>query len=389
MSDATSDVLVLGGGLAGSAAAITLARGGRSVMLIEKEAKPQHKVCGEFLSQEALVYLRELGVDPSMLGAATINAVRFSGRMGTSEMRLPFPAMALTRRTLDEALLRVAEDAGTNVCRGHRVQSIVYTEGQWMAALQEKSSLSAHDIFLATGKHDLFAYPRPAGRQSDFIAFKMYYRLAPEQVAELCGHVELSLYRGGYGGLLLVEDDVANYCCVVQRKVFQRHGARWEAMLDIMLRECDLLRGRLAGATALMEKPLAISWIPYGFVRSHAAGMWSVGDQAAVIPSFTGDGMSIALHSGRLAAEMFLRGESAEMFQAKLSHDVSRQVSLATMVSRGLACEPWRTMMEGVTHVWPGILGVVAKQTRLPKGAMRSKYQEKIAYREAKSYNSL
>src|SRR5665213_303435 len=103
------DVLIVGGGLAGSAAAITLARAGRSVVLVERESVPQHKVCGEFLSQEAMTYLGSLGIDLIGLGAVAIRSVRLAGREGWSEARLPFAAMSLTRKRLDEELLRVAE----------------------------------------------------------------------------------------------------------------------------------------------------------------------------------------------------------------------------------------------------------------------------------------
>ena len=66
------DNLVIGGGLAGSMLAIRLAAAGRSVTLLEKERAAHHKVCGEFLSPEAVEYLRQAGVEPLALGAATI-----------------------------------------------------------------------------------------------------------------------------------------------------------------------------------------------------------------------------------------------------------------------------------------------------------------------------
>src|ERR1035438_5012281 len=72
------EVLILGGGVAGCAASIALARKGRSVTLIEREATPRHKVCGEFLSGEALEDLHALGIDVASLGAVPINYVRLA-----------------------------------------------------------------------------------------------------------------------------------------------------------------------------------------------------------------------------------------------------------------------------------------------------------------------
>ena len=366
------EVAIVGGGLAGSAAAITLAQAGRSVVLLEKESQAQHKVCGEFLSQEALLYLDALGLEVETLGAVPINYVRLAGRFGVSEAPLPFASKALTRRTLDEELLRLAERAGATVLRGRRVLSLDREGEGWRLQLADETMVAANTAFLATGKYDLRERPRPAGRQGDLIAFKMYWRLAPEQAAALEGHVELNLYRNGYAGLMPVEDGVANLCCLVKRAEYLRLGARWEHLLEAMQRDCPHLKQRLKGATPLLAKPLAISSIPYGFMRERSDGTWVLGDQAAVIPSFTGDGMSIALHSGRLAAEMYLQGETAESFQQRLHSELSRQVSLATVFSLAMVSEPRRTLVEAAVRVWPGILRQVTVWTRIQAEAMLS-----------------
>jgi flavin-dependent dehydrogenase len=337
---ASSDVLIAGGGLGGAAAAIVLARAGRSVVLIEKESRSQHKVCGEFLSQEALSYLHALGVDVVALGAVPITAVRLTGRFGVSESLLPFAALSLTRLRLDAELLGLAEAAGATILRGRTVQALERTGDRWQAELDNETLVSAGSAFLATGKHDLHDHQRPRGRQGDLIAFKMYWKLAPEQSAGLNGHVELLLYRGGYGGLQPVEAGAANLCCLVQRDEYLRAGGRWSSLLAAMRRACPHLDRRLSGAEPLLSRPLAVSSIPYGLVREPISDLWVLGDQAVVIPSFTGDGMSIALHSGCLAAEMLLCGETPESFQQRLRCEVERQVSFATTLSLGLVAQP-------------------------------------------------
>ena len=359
------DAVIVGGGLAGSAAAITLARAGRRVVLIEKESQAHHKVCGEFLSQEALVYLLALGVEVAALGAVPINSVRLAGRFGVSEALLPFASKALTRRRLDEELMGLAEQAGARVLRGCRVLSLDSAEEGWSAQLADGSVVAAKAAFLATGKHDLRERPRPEGRQGDLIAFKMYWRLAPAQAAALEGHVELNLYRNGYAGLMPVEDGAVNLCCLVKRSEYLRLGARWDKLLAAMQQDCPHLQQRLQGAEPLLAKPLAIAAIPYGFVRERSGGAWMLGDQAAVIPSFTGDGMSIALHSGRLAAAMYLGNETADSFQQRLYGELSSQVSLATVLSLAMVSEPRRTLVEAAVKVWPGILRQVAVRTRV------------------------
>ncbi len=365
-----AEVVVVGGGLAGASAAIQLARAGRDVGLIERESQPQHKVCGEFLSREALKYLEALGVDVEGLGGVAIAAVRLAGQSDVSSAKLPFQAMSLTRRRLDEELLRLAVASGVRVLRGCRVLGLERDGIGWSALVEGAEPVTAGAAFLATGKHDLRARPRPKGRQSDLVAFKMYWRLAPEQAADLAGHVELVLYRGGYAGLQPVEEGAANLCCLVERAELQRLGGRWENLLASMQKGCGLLRERLQGAEALLEKPLAVSAIPYGYVREESDGVWALGDQAAVIPSFTGDGMSIALHSGCLAATMYLQGETSKQFQERLNRELSGQVALATMVSRGLVWHPSRSVFTMAVNFWPGILDKVAQRTRIQEAVL-------------------
>jgi flavin-dependent dehydrogenase len=362
-------IVIIGGGLAGSAAAITLARAGRDVTLIEREPLPHHKVCGEFLSREALLYLAALGIDIPALGAVPIHTVRLAS--ANREATLPFAAMSLTRRTLDEHLLQTAEQAGVNVLRGYPVESLTPETNTWRITLPSKT-LRAGTVFLATGKHDLRAHPRPSGRQPSLVAFKMYFRLTPQQAAALGNTVELILYPGGYAGLQPVEDDAANLTCLIDRRELQRLG-NWGALLAAMQAASPLLRERLHSAQPLLAKPLAISPIPYGYVRNApepADNLWHLGDQAAVIPSFTGDGMSIALHSGRLAATMYLQGKPPAQFQRQLHREVSQQVSLATAISRALVWPPTRSIITTAVGIFPGLLDVVARRTRIKESAL-------------------
>ncbi|MGH9563762.1 MAG: NAD(P)/FAD-dependent oxidoreductase, partial [Terracidiphilus sp.] len=104
-ADVSAENLIIGGGPAGSMLALRLAAAGRRVMLIEREAAAHDKVCGEFLSREAVHYLRQAGLDPLALGAQVIRTVRLSSGNRVVSSPLPFEALSLSRRTLDEALL--------------------------------------------------------------------------------------------------------------------------------------------------------------------------------------------------------------------------------------------------------------------------------------------
>jgi menaquinone-9 beta-reductase len=361
-----NDVLIIGGGVAGCAAAIALARAGRCVTLLERESSPRHKVCGEFLSGEALEDLHAIGIDVAALGAVPIDLVRLAAASRAAEAPLPFPAASLTRKALDTALIAAANTAGVRVECGRTVQSLVRTPGNlWQVTLDDGTAREAATAFLATGKHDLRGHTRPAD-PARWVAFKMYFRLAPAQSAELARASELMLYPGGYGGIQPVEGGIANLCCVVQKRYIAPLGHRWEDFLAKMQQDCPHLAMRLAGAEPLLAKPIAITHIPYGFIRrTTEEGLYCIGDQAAVIPSFTGDGISIALHAARRAVSAYLADESAPVFQAKLRSALTTQMRLAEFAADGLNNSLARAVLPFCLRVWPGVMRVTASLTRI------------------------
>ena len=360
------EVLILGGGVAGCAAAIALSRKGRHVTLIERELTPRHKVCGEFLSGEALEDLQLLGIDVASLGVTPIDHVRLAAAKRAAQARLPFPAASLTRKALDTALIAEAIAAGVRLEQGRSVQALSRTaDNVWQATLDDGTTREAPTVFLATGKHDLRGYPRPDDPDR-WVAFKMYYRLAPAQTAELARASELMLYPGGYGGIQPVEGGIANLCCVVQQRYLAGTGNRWEQFLAKMQRDCPHLAMRLAGAEPLLAKPIAITHIPYGYIRpTTEEGLYCIGDQAAVIPSFTGDGISIALHTARCAVAAYIAAEPAPVFQAKLRSALLTQMRLAEIAANGLNNSLARAVLPFCLRVWPGVMRVTARLTRV------------------------
>jgi len=363
-----AEAIIVGGGLAGAALGLQLARRGRTVEILEQSAAMHHKVCGEFLSREAVIYLEQLGLDLHALGAVAIHGVRLHARATITACELPFAALSLTRRTLDEALLARAVRAGVVVLRGRRVESLDRDANGWRARLTGGEAHSASAAFLATGKHDLAGHRRPPGRQNNLVAFKMYFRLSQAQQRALQGWVELFLFPGGYAGLQMVEEGESNLCLLVQRSTLDRCHKDWPTLLAHMAGFSAPLAERLSAAQPLLSKPLALSSIPYGMLRAEAQdGLWRLGDQAAVIPSFSGDGMSIALHSAHLAAEIYLRGGTAAEYAQRLHAQLKGSVRLATMLSRLMVAAP---VLAQVVRVWPGVLRQFAAHTRVPQWAL-------------------
>ena len=364
------DAAVIGGGVAGPALAMELARAGRSVILFEKEKEAHDKVCGEFISHEGVRYLRDIGVSLEGLGSVPITHVRLARQGGAVAAGLPFQAQSLSRRVLDEAILQLASGAGAEIQRGIRVKGMERDGDVWAVHLEGADPVAAKEIFLATGKHDLRDWKRARGQHPECIAFKAYWRLKPDQAAELARHVELILFPGGYAGLQEVEGGRANLCLIVRKDAYATRYGSWESLLSGMQERCPHLKDRLAGAICLMDKPLAISGLPYGHVAWESGGVWRLGDQAAAIPSFSGDGMSIALHSARRAARSYLKGESADLYQQGLARQLSAQLHRATIISRLLVSETGQSLAITGAGIFPYVLPVSAGLTRIPVRAL-------------------
>ncbi len=365
------DAAIIGGGLAGPALATELARAGRSAVLFEKEKVAHDKVCGEFISHEGARYLRDLGVSVEGLGGVSIRHVRLARRGQAVSAPLPFEAQSLSRRVLDEALLELAGRAGAEIRRGVRVKSMESEGDGWAVRLDCGDTVSAKQVFLATGKHDLKGWKRRSGPHPDCIAFKAYWRLRPDQAAQLTSHVELILFKGGYAGLQEVEGGRANFCLIVRKDAYAALYGSWDNLLSAVREQCPHLEDRLGGAVCLMDKPLAITGLPYGHVAEESGGVWRLGDQAAAIPSFSGDGMSIALHSAHRAAQSYLRGENADMYQHAIARDLSGQVRRATLISRMLIGEAGQSVAMAFAGLVPFVVPLSAGLTRIPARALK------------------
>jgi menaquinone-9 beta-reductase len=361
--------LVIGGGLAGAMTALRLAAAGRDVLLVEKERGAHHKVCGEFLSPEAVEYLRQAGLDPAGLGGVVVDRLRVSASGRVVDSRLPFRAVSLSRCVLDAALLGRAADAGCEVKRGVHVQGLARDGKSWMTQLSDGEAQCARNVFLATGKHDLHGWNRTEGKQGDLVGFKMHWRLRTGQTAALRGFMDLFLFEDGYGGLALVEAETANLCLVVRRSRLRELGG-WGELLESLREENASMAERLWEAQPLWQRPLAISSIPYGYLSAREDGLWPVGDQAAVIPSFTGDGMAIALHSGALAAEMYLGAKSPVKYQQDLRGQLRRGMSLATLLSRAMVSRSGQALAPVALAALPRVIDWIARSTRIPEGAL-------------------
>ena len=311
------DVAIIGGGPGGSSTAIRLRQLDFRVLLLEKDRFPREKLCGEFLSPEVSRLLAELGLELELRQAcpAQIHLVRLH-LYGEAkiEIPLPAPALGLSRASLDHMLLRHAARGGAEVLEQTTAERVLREKpGEFRITYRRnghQGEALARAVVCAAGRWNRWRAQAPAnssGRPSCRIAygFKAHY----ESRVARANTLDLHFFPGGYCGVSHVENDRANVCCLIQKDFLRGdtvgEGARTGSMPPdasaILLRQASLgeqLRGGKRVSDFLFTGPVV-----FHSPRPVDDSMLMVGDSAAFLDPFCGDGISIALRSGLLAAQ--------------------------------------------------------------------------------------
>ncbi|WP_164843892.1 NAD(P)/FAD-dependent oxidoreductase [Croceicoccus ponticola] len=358
------DTLIVGGGPAGTATAIGLALGGKTALLVERERHSADPLCGGFLSWTALRRLERLGLDVAALGARRITRLSLIAGTRVVTTDLPAPAASLSRATLDAALQSRAQSLGVEIERGVHVRDI---DGDG-ARCADGRLIEADRIVLATGKHELRGYPRETRSVDPIIGLRWRLTLSPQMMARIDGVIELHCFRGGYAGLALQEDGRANLCLAIRQSRFDECGKKPSGVVRALGEELPVLAERLHHSTRI-EDSAAIANVPYGWRYDPAAQstFYRVGDQAGVIASLSGEGISLALASGLAAARSLLTGETPDRFHATFLPVLRKPVTVAQtgmqLVERPVGA--WLTA--NVAAMFPGLARVSAKAMRITR----------------------
>lgn len=374
------DVIVVGGGPAGACAAATLRRSGQSVLLLEAEPAPAHKLCGEFLSPEARGPLQRLGVLDRLWhrGAVPISTVRLTGQHGDVRGALPEPALGVSRYTLDDLLLSAAREAGAHVRQGAEVTSIESQPGGFDVRYTrdgQRHGACAALVVGAFGKRSRLGRvlrdedEEPVIPGGGYVAFKAHY-----SGLDLGDTIELHAFPGGYCGMSMVEDGLLNLCLLVRTAALRTAGRSLEGLRRDLMSQNPALRQRLAALVPAPGRVLAVSQISLRQRPLFSRGVMRIGDAAVLIAPLCGDGMAMALRGAELAAPIIRDYLSGSLNPAALQRAYQRAFSAEfrerLLIGRALQAMLLRPLLTDVGlwlagHV-PGLLPALIRRTRAP-----------------------
>lgn len=305
------DVIVVGGGLAGLTAAIDLSQKGHQVLVFEKRMYPHHKVCGEYVSNEIVPYLRQLGVSLEAADAVPINILKVSTVHGKYlESALPLGGMGISRYAFDHLLYRRALTSGADF-QFINVASVEFETSIFKVVTDSDETYTSNMVIGAYGKRSSLdkALNRDfIHKKSSWLAVKAHYKFDafPEHL------VALHNFKGGYAGLSQTETGAVNFCYLASYTSFQQEKSI-DSFNANVVSENPFLRKFLKEAIPIFDEPLTIAQISFHPKKAVENHMLMCGDTAGLIHPLCGNGMAMAIHSAKIAAELiddFLKKEN-------------------------------------------------------------------------------
>ncbi|MFV0496392.1 menaquinone reductase [Mycobacterium sp.] len=339
-ADFQADVVVVGAGPAGSAAAAWAARAGRDVLVIDSAEFPRDKACGDGLTPRAIAELKLLGLGEWLAGRIEHRGLRMSGFGNEVEVEWPGPSFpshssAVARLELDDRIRQVAQDCGARMLLGSKVVDAHHDSSRRVVSLTlaDGTEVGCRALIVADGARS------PVGRKLGRrwhqdtvygVAARGYLTTPRGDEPWLTSHLELRSPDGavlpGYGWIFPLGNGEVNIG-VGALSTTKRPADL--ALRPLISYYTDLRRDEWGFRGA--PRSVASALLPMGGAVSGVAGPnWVlVGDAAACVNPLNGEGIDYGLETGRLAAEMLDSADLSQPWPALLTDHYARGFSVA------------------------------------------------------------
>jgi len=380
MTEPQYDIAIIGGGPAGSTAALYLSRKGFRTCIIEKRFFPRETLCGEFLSREVVRILDDLQLMKEFhsLSPNPITSFRFcpeSARTFASDLK--FPAYGLKRGALDSMLLNQAHLAGAEVYQPASVEQVEKTDTGYtlqITGIEGRQQINSRSVACAYGKSnplDKTLHRNIPQRRSRLVGVK--FHIHKKYLNSMPDH-EIHLYTGHhmYCGVNVVNDETVTLCFLEDRSAGEiQPRARIEELLKINHHFAELVSSDFIGL--LSSFPIyGTPDIYFGTKQQIVNGMYMVGDAAQVIAPLAGDGIGMAMESAQILASVLDEGQKhalpdvlmQRMYSERWKFNFRKRISLARKIQQLLFSAPGKKAGEFALTVYPSLLTHMIERTR-------------------------
>jgi flavin-dependent dehydrogenase len=310
------DLSIIGGGLAGLSLSIQLAKKGYSVALFEKEQYPFHKVCGEYISLESWDFIESLGLPLSTMQLPIIKKLTVTAPNGNClEQHLPLGGFGISRYTIDNELKNIAISAGADIYENCKVVDVTFTNEAFHLDTTKGifvskvccGSFGKRSNLDVKWKREFVLQKNNKLNNHIGVKYHIKFNGTPDTIA-------LHNFKGGYCGISKIENDTWCLCYLTSAENLKQYNNSIRAMEKNVLYKNIHLKKIFDTATILYKAPVTISQISFAKKNAVQNHILLCGDAAGMITPLCGNGMSMALHSSKLAA-----GAINDFLQNKIS----------------------------------------------------------------------
>lgn len=374
MTDLTKyDVAIVGGGLAGLSISIQLADKGYSVALFEKEKYPFHKVCGEYISLESWSFIESLGLPISEMNLPIIKKLAVSSPDGNMlEQSLPLGGFGISRYKLDHALQTIAVSKGVLLHDQCKVEDISYADDQFelKTTAGKFTSLVCCACYGKRSNIDIQLkrnfITRKHSKLDNYIGVK--YHIKTNFPADT---IALHNFENGYCGISRIEDGKYCLCYLTNAANLKQHNNSIAAMEQNILCKNEFLRQIFAESEILYKAPVTISQVSFAKKKQVENHLLMLGDAAGMISPLCGNGMSMALHSSKIASgfiDAFLgkqlsREAMEKAYQKKWQQTFERRLSAGRLIQQFFGRSWMTNLFIGLMKRFPLLTTALIRQT--------------------------
>lgn len=308
-------VVIIGGGLAGLILAQQLASEGISCLLIERKEYPFHRVCGEYVSNEVLPFLKVNCLFPAHLQLPSINRLQLTSVNGKSAfLSLDMGGFGISRYSLDFFLYEKAKEAGAEFALNTEVEHVDFIEDHFLVKTRN-SEIESDLVIGAFGKRSKMDVAMKRDfilKRSPYVGVK--YHVRTKRQDDL---IELHNFEDGYCGISNIEDGKSCLCYLSHRSNFKRYGEVRSVEKNVLLRN-PFLKRIFSESEFLFSKPEVINEISFELKSPVENHILMCGDAAGMITPLCGNGMAMAIRAAKILSDLIPRYFKKEISRGQL-----------------------------------------------------------------------